>query len=542
MSNIPGISKSDWRKRLSGLSPRVARMAQEAAAAIDRRHLGDARRSLVAASVLAPGHPEILRLQGVLSHLEGRINDAVATLRDALAVAPDDTLILNNLGISLRESGDADRAIEMFERATLLDPDLAAAFFNLGKTLKSQARPEEALPHLQRALELSPTHVPARIVLGDSLKALGQIDDAAQAFRDALRLNPRNAQAWFSLANIKTIPLTLREANQLEQLLRERSLNDDDRVRMGFTLAKALEDNAQYEKSFAALSEANRCKRRHMPWDAARFSSEIRAILEACARPSVATAPSAQGGEVIFIVSLPRSGSTLTEQILAAHPEIEGASELPDLPDVINQESQRRGEEFAVWYGKATADDWERLGKEYLHRTRRWRENKPRFTDKGLANWQSVAAALAMLPAARIVVCRRDPLETCLACFVQLFARGQHFSYAIDDVVAYWQDFDQLCRHWLDIYPGQVRDMVYEELLEEPERVTRELLTFCGLSFEPACLRFHEASRSVRTASAAQVRQPLRRDTARADRYGSALDELRHALLSGPGSRSAPPL
>jgi tetratricopeptide (TPR) repeat protein len=530
MTNIPGISKSRWHKRLTGLSPRVARMAQEAAAAIDRRHLGDARRSLVAAAVLASGHPEILRLQGVLNHLDGRYADAVSSLRDALAVAPEDALILNNLGSSLRANGDADGAIEMFERATAVDPDLAAAWFNLGKTLKTQARPEKALPHLQRALELSPAHVPARIVLGDSLKALGRIDEAAKAFREALRLNPRNAQAWFSLANIKTVPLSPSEASQLEQLLRERTLNDDDRVRMGFTLAKALEDNGQYEKSFAALSEANRCKRRQMPWDAARFSAEIDAMLDACACPPAVTAPKTQGGEVIFIVSLPRSGSTLTEQILAAHPEIEGASELPDLPAVIKDESDRRGVEFPVWFNDATSEDWERLGKDYLARTQRWREQRPRFTDKGLANWQSVAAALAMLPAARIVVCRRDPLETCLACFVQLFARGQKFSYAIDDVVAYWRDFDRLCRHWVEIYPGQVHNMVYETLLDEPEATTRALLDFCGLPFDPACLRFHEIRRNVRTASAAQVLQPLRRDTARSDRYGSALDGFRKAL------------
>ncbi|MGB0133426.1 tetratricopeptide repeat-containing sulfotransferase family protein [Dokdonella sp.] len=530
MANIPGISKADWRKRLSGLSPPIVKMIEQAAAGIEQRRLEDVQRSLVAASVLAPSHPEVLRLQGVLKHLEGRYKEAVEILREALAESPDDVLIVNNLGSSLRAAGDVEGAIEMFDRATRLDPDLAAAWFNLGKTLKSQARPEMALPHLQRALELSPAHVPARIVLGDSLKALGQIDEAARAFRDALRLNPLNAQAWFSLANIKTVPLSLGEANQLERLLRERSLHDDDRVRMGFTLAKALEDNGQYEKSFAALSEANRCKRRQMPWDSAQFSMGIDAILEACAQPPVATAPKTQGSEVIFIVSLPRSGSTLTEQILAAHPEIEGASELPDLPAVINEESQRRGVEFSVWFNDATEEDWERLGKDYLARTQRWRANRPRFTDKGLANWQSVAAALAMLPAARIVVCRRDPLENCLACFIQLFARGQKFSYAIDDVVAYWRDFDRLCRHWVEIYPGQVHNMVYETLLDEPEATTRSLLEFCGLPFDSACLRFHEIKRNVRTASAAQVLQPLRRDTARSERYGSALDEFRRAL------------
>ncbi|HQV71815.1 MAG: sulfotransferase [Dokdonella sp.] len=530
MANVPGISKVEWRKRLADLSPRVVKMAEQASAGIEARRLDDARRSLVAACAIAPAHPEILRLQGVLKHLEENYAEAVEMFRQALAAAPEDVLILNNLGSSLRASGEVDAAIEMFRRATSLDPGLSAAWFNLGKTLKSRAQPEHALPALERALQLTPGHVPARIVLGDSLKALGRIDEAAQAFRHALKLNPRNAQAWFSLANLKTVPLTAAEAGQLGQLLGEKSLSDDDRIRMGFSRAKALEDNHRYAESFAALVEANRCKRRQKPWHAADFSAKVDAILAACARPAPATAPATQGAEVIFIVSLPRSGSTLTEQILAAHPDIEGASELPDLPAIINEESERRGVDFPAWFNQATADDWERLGKEYLQRTERWREEHPRFTDKGLANWQSVAAALAMLPAAKVVVCRRDPLETCFSCFIQLFARGQRFSYDIEDVVAYWRDFDRLCRHWTSIYPNQVRDMVYESLLAEPEASTRALLDFCGLSFDPACLRFHEVRRKVRTASAAQVLQPLRRDTARSERYGPALDAFRKAL------------
>ncbi|MEP6882943.1 MAG: tetratricopeptide repeat protein, partial [Dokdonella sp.] len=253
MANIPGISKTDWRKRLLGLSPRVAKMAEQASAAIEARRLDDACRNLVAASVLAPTHPEILRLQGVLKHLQERYAEAVEILKEALVGSPEDALILNNLGSSLRAIGDVEGAVEMFGRATTIDPKLAAAWFNLGKTLKSQARPENALPALEQALQLSPGHVPARIVLGDSLKALGRIDESATAFRTALKLNPRNAQAWFSLANLKTVPLTIAEANQLAQLLGEKSLNDDDRIRMGFSLAKGLEDNAQYQRSFAAL-------------------------------------------------------------------------------------------------------------------------------------------------------------------------------------------------------------------------------------------------------------------------------------------------
>ncbi|MEO8460859.1 MAG: sulfotransferase, partial [Dokdonella sp.] len=240
----------------------------------------------------------------------------------------------------------------------------------------------------------------------------------------------------------------------------------------------------------------------------------------------------AQGDEVIFIVSLPRSGSTLTEQILASHPEVEGGNELPDLQRILEAESRRRRKPFPVWVGEATPADWQRMGEEYLARTARWREKRPRFTDKLPRNWLQAGAALAMLPAARIVNSRRDALETCFACYRQLFAE-HGFCYDIEDMAAYWHDYDRVCRKWAADFPDRFRDQHYEALLADPEGNTRELLAFCGLEFDPACLRFYETEREVHTPSAAQVREPLRKDTARSDRYGARLDPLRAALAGG---------
>ena len=530
MADVSGISKAQWRQRLAGLAPRTLRMVEEVAAGIDRRQFADARRALVGALVLAPLHPEVLRLQGVLSHLDGRYTEAVTTLREALATKPDDALIMNNLGSALRASGDVDAAIQMFMQATSLAPTLTGAWFNLGKTLKSQARLAEARMALETALELSSAHVPARIVLGNTLLALGEIEASAQAFREALRHNPRAAQAWFSLANLKTIPITPEETTRLRQIHKDAALGEADRILIGFALAKALEDAGLYAESFAVLRDANQRKRRQQPWDAVGFSASIDLILDNCAHQLPTSADPAQGHEVIFIVSMPRSGSSLVEQILAAHADVEGASELDALPAVIEAESKRRGVALPLWFAQATVEDWSRLGREYLELTSRWRVDRPRFTDKGLSNWRLVAAALAMLPAARIVICRRDPLETCLSCFAQSFEHGQEFTYSINDLAAYWKDFDRLRRHWLELYPDRVYDMVYENLVADPHASIRDLLAFCDLPFDPACLRFHEVRRHVRTASAAQVLQPLKSNTARGDRYGSVLDELRRAL------------
>jgi hypothetical protein len=270
--------------------------------------------------------------------------------------------------------------------------------------------------------------------------------------------------------------------------------------------------------------------RRGIRWDAAAFSREVDELMRIF---SSDVAPSAApiGAEAIFVVGLPRSSTTLIEQILAAHPNVEGASELPDLPAVIGAESSRRGVPYTRWMREATPADWERLGREYLARTARWRAERPRFTDKLPNNWPLIGAARAMLPEAKFVACRRDPVETCWSCYKQLFAPGLvSYAYDLGELAAYWRDYDRLARFWVERYPSHVRSQSYEALLDEPEAEIRALLEFCGLAFDDACLRFHEARRGVRTVSSGQVRQPLRRDTARGPRYGELLAPLRDAL------------
>jgi hypothetical protein len=198
---------------------------------------------------------------------------------------------------------------------------------------------------------------------------------------------------------------------------------------------------------------------------------------------------------------------------------------------VISQESIRRGVPYTRWAEHATPADWERLGRDYLARTARWRAERPRFTDKLPNNWALIGAAHAMLPEAKFIACHRDPVETCWSCYKQLFAPGLvSYAYDLGELAAYWRDYDRLARFWVERYPSHVRAQSYEALLAEPESEIRALLDFCGLPFDERCLRFHEAKRSVRTLSSGQVRQPLRRNTARGPRYGELLAPLRDAL------------
>lgn len=355
--------------------------------------------------------------------------------------------------------------------------------------------------------------------------------EAVGAFREVLRRDRFNAEGWFGLSNLNTVTFDVSEAECLEHALARDGLPVRDRELLAFACAKALESLGEHVRAFDLFGMANASRRQRVAWDGAgerRRVAEIRQVFDGLEPPPLDIQ---RGGEVIFIVSIPRSGSTLVEQILASHSDVEGANEIKDLREVLDTETRRRDSAFPLWVPQATPADWQRMGAEYLERTARWRKSRPRFTDKSLVNWYSVGAALAMLPAARVVIVRRDPVETCLGCFRQCFSEASGFACDLDEMADYCADFLHLTRFWLAKYPDRVLDLEYETLVAEPEVAIRELLAFCDLPFDPACLAFHQTRRSVLSLpSAAQVRQPIRRDTARASRYGDRLDGLRQRL------------
>ncbi|WP_306673857.1 tetratricopeptide repeat-containing sulfotransferase family protein [Tahibacter caeni] len=481
-------------------------------------------------------HPEALRMLGIVLHKSGQYDDAVDAYRQALQSAPDDALLWNNLGSAQRARGDGEAAEDAFRRAVVLAPTLTAAWYNLGKMYKTQGRLELALPALERALQLDAGHVPARVTFGETLRSLGQVDAAVAAFEQAVRDEPTAGGAWYALADLKTYRFDAEQARRLQHLLGDATLTDEQRVFLGFAAAKALDDLGRYDEAYAALVRANRLKRAGFAgWDPDALARHYEQIGAAFAMPPPSTPLDPQlGAEAIFVVSLPRSGSTLTEQILAAHSQVDAAGEMPDLAQVIDAESARRGSLFPHWVADADAADWDRLGRDYLARAARWRGAAPRFTDKSLANWPLVGAIRRMLPAARIVNCRRDPVENCLSCFRQLFAQSHEYSYDLDDLARQWRSYDRLSRQWAEQFPEHFLDSRYEDLVREPERRIGELLAFCGLPFEAACREPHRVARSVRTASAAQVRQPIGAAHVRAARYPEAERRLRTALELPP--------
>ncbi|HEX5488140.1 MAG TPA: sulfotransferase [Rhodanobacteraceae bacterium] len=515
--------------RLGGLSPPAIQRVVLSAQALDRGQVDEAVRQLAPVLADHPSQPEVLRLHAGALSMRGRHQDAIEAMQRALAQRPDDALYYNTLGTILSAADYLDDAVAAMRHACELQPDLAMAWFNLGVMLTHCVRHEEAIDALQRAVRINPKHAEARALLSDMLRTQGRLAEASEQYRQILAERPAAGMAWWGLADIKTLRFDERDIERMRQALRTPGLGLDDLVPTGFALAKALDDHGRYAESLDVLAQSNALARQRQRWNASEFSAGVSAMLKAFSNP-VAPAPDpALGSEILFIISLPRSGSTLVEQILASHSRVEGAGELSDLPLTLTGESQRRKVPFPLWAGQASSADWQRLGRRYLDRTARWRAARPMSIDKLPSNWMYIGAIRSMLPGARIIACRRDPLETCFSCYRQFLA-GNDYARTFEDLAAFWHDFDRSVRFWRERAPGNLYEHSYERLVAEPEPAIRALLDFCRLPFEEACLNFHENRREVRSPSATQVRQPLRRDTAHTTRYGGLLDPLRKAL------------
>lgn len=515
--------------RLQGLDDATAQNVVAAANALAIGRVDQAAAQLHSAIDCHRDHPEVLRLHAGILSLRGDHANAVKAMQHALDLRPSDALYHNTLGTVLGASGDFDGAIRALLEACELRPDLAIAWYNLGIMLTRAVRYEDATEALKRAVELAPDNMDARAQLADMLGSQGRVEESTTQYRKVLSNRPTTGSAWWGLANLRVGALTPADIDRMRAALRNDATTDVDRVAIGFALAKALDETGSYTESLDALKQANVIARLRGRWNATKFSALINAISQAFTPPSASATDPHLGHEALFIVGMPRSGTTLVEQILASHSEVEGTGELHDLPQVLTEESRRRGEPFPHWVAAMRAGDWQRLGERYLERTASWRKKRPKFTDKLPDNWTSLGTIRAMLPGAHIVVCRRDPLETCFSCYRQHFL-GNEYSRTFEDLAAFWRNFNRTANHFAALHPAHVYQHDYEALIASPEQEIRNLLVACNLPFQEQCLRFYNTKRNVLSPSATQVRRPLQADTRRARLYGSLLNPLRLSL------------
>ena len=466
----------------------------------------------------APGYVEAhINLAATLQDL-GRLEEALETYRQAIALAPDNAGAYFNLGKVLRALGRRDEAVDAYERALGLRPDYAEAHLNLGNVLFELNRDEGAAAAYGQAARLRPADAGARLNLAEAQQALGQTADTLATVGEALALDPASARGWFILSNLKTFKAGDPDLARMEALLtsarRSGEPSQASSIDLEFALGKAWMDADDADRAFAHLAAGNRLKRNELVYDVRTDEAWLARIADA-ASPELFDRFAGAGEDSalpIFILGMPRSGTSLVEQILASHPLIHGAGELTDLEAVICGDA---GEEditraYPALLSQLSEPRLKALGRAYVDRVRPLAGGKPRLADKMPGNFAFTGLIALMLPNARIVHCRRDPLDTCLSCYSRKFTSGQAFSYDLRDLGRYYRAYDALMAHWRGLLSAdRFLEVSYEQVVGDLEGEARRLIAFCGLEWDDACLRFYETRRPVRTASVNQVRQPI---------------------------------
>lgn len=489
-----------------------------------------------------------------------RIPEAEHLLRAHLQAHPTDVAAIRMLAEVAARLGRLDDAETLLQRCLELAPGLQAARHNYAMVLHRANKPAQALAEIERLLADEPGNPGARnlkavvlcrvgdylpaielyegIVLeypdhgriwlsfGHALKTAGLRDRAIAAYRRSIALDSGFGEAWWSLANLKTFRFDADDIDAMAAQLQRNDLDPEQRAQFGFALAKAHEDAGRYAESFAHYREGNRIRRAALPYRPEDATARVRRSRELFTAEFLREREGSgcPAPDPIFIVGLPRSGSTLVEQILSSHPSVEGTMELPEVisltHDLRREAADVRGASYHDVLATLDAPRLRALGERYLERTRVQRKTgAPYFIDKMPNNFFHVGLIHLMLPNARIVDVRRHPMACCFSGFKQYFARGQNFSYGLADIGRYYLDYLSQMAHFDQVLPGRVHRVVYERLVDDTPAQVQALLDYCGLPFDPACLRFFENERPVRTASSEQVRQPI---------YREGLDQWRH--------------
>lgn len=552
-----------------------AAAAQDATSATVRNNLGVAYASAGRFAEAADAYREAVALEpdaasltnfGFVLNALGAFGEACDVLHRALAASPGSVAAVYSLGVAYAGQDRAAEALPHFERAAATMPHNDEIQCALAKAYLACGRPVDARMRFERALAIAPTSAPALCGLGEALGAtdrhqeaiacferatalapdfalafynkgtalafLGRLDDAANAFARAVELAPDNPSFRNAVIALGKTANDSPQLAALEALAASDRLSEAQRIELDFTLVKAYDDSAQFERAFACMTRGNAAKRRQIAYDVDRDIDTLTAMREVFTADFLA----ARGGtgdasdRPLFVVGMPRSGTTLVEQVIASHPHAFGAGELMLLPDLI-----AGGAAGADFPAHAETADWRALGEAYASKLTAYAPQARRITDKLPLNFALLGAIRLALPQARIVHVRRDPLDTCLSCFSILFEGHLDFTYDLTDLGRYYRAYEGVMAHWRAVLPADVlMEVQYETLVANFETEAKRLVAFCGLTWDEACLKFHETVRPVQTASTFQVRRPLYASSVgRAAHYAQWLEPLRRALDGG---------
>jgi tetratricopeptide (TPR) repeat protein len=461
-----------------------------------------------------PDNVDALRLLALLAMRVDRQDDAESLLQRAVEIAPDFLLALLDLGRLRKEQDRYEEALECFDRVIALEPSQPQAHFLRAATLARASFTRESIDAYRSCLAVRPGHVGALLGLGHVLKAMGDYDAAVASYLACMREAPDFGETYWSLANLKTYRFDDATVAEMETRAAASGANDQSVVNFHFALGKAYEDRGDYERAWDHYRRGNVSQRAQVKYDpvqTAVMNDRILGVFDAALVEKLRGAGDPDPSP-IFILGLPRSGSTLLEQILATHTDVEGTSELPYVGRLATSLNLNRPD--GVNYPEAMRElgpsNLSAMGRDYLARARMHRRSgASRFIDKMPNNFPNAGLIALVLPNAKIIDARRHPLDACLSNYRQLFAKGQNFTYDLTEIGEYYLEYQRMMDHWHDVLPDRVLTVQYEDVVADFEPQVRRLLAFCGLPWQDACLRFYESERPVRTPSAEQVRQPI---------------------------------
>jgi tetratricopeptide (TPR) repeat protein len=475
----------------------------------------DAESTLKSALKKNVNNVDAMHFLALIYHDENKkLNDAEALLRRATEIAPDFKQAIASLGRLLLDNGKWSDAIQAYEKLIEIEPTDDKAWAGLGRSLSLAGQVEKAVTAYEKSLALNSASPNVHMAYAHSLKTVGNQKEALVEYRESIKLRPELGESYWSMANLKVFQFEASEIEAMEFQIKSSELSDSARIHFLFSLGKAYEDKKDFNQAWNYYELGNNVQRGLLSYDPVANQMQLESIKKVFSHDFIDQYrhDGLSADDPIFIVGLPRSGSTLIEQILASHSLVEGTSELPNIGDIAIGTGRYRAD--GLTYPKTlrslTKRDLKAYGKEYLQQIDRHRTSRtPFFIDKMPNNFAHIGFIKLILPNAKIINTRRHPLDSCLGAYKQLFAKGQNFTYEKFELAQFYCDYIDVMDHWHKVFPGEILDIHYEETVTDLEKQTRKVLEFCGLNFEDQCLRYYETKRAVKTASSEQVRQPV---------------------------------
>lgn len=538
---------------------------------LEQGRLKEASNAFLKALKLLPDHPMLLNNVGNVLQLQGENEKALTLLNKAISKGPDNAHAYNNLGNALRALDRNEEAVAAYKRVVEINPGFATGYYNLGLILLELEELDDAVHCFNKALSINPADKKACLGLGNARSAQGNLDEAISAYqkaiaidplyenaykelgkafadhgeiemaltanRKALEINPEYAKAYLPLSKNKKFTEYDDDIRAMESLLSKKGISDEDSFNLAFALGKAYEDLGNFDKSMEYVVKATRLKRNSYDYSICESREEFDRTKEVFSRDFFANHHDSGDPDrtPIFILGMPRSGTSLVEQILASHPDVYGAGELKDLGKVLasvrSSEKEQQGAIIPDRLLELDARAYADLGKQYIARIRKYSASAKFITDKMPHNFLYIGFVRAILPNARIVHCTRDPMDNCLSIFKTRLNNGHGYADNMSELGQYYRMYLELMDYWRDTLPGFIYDQSYEDLVISQQEQVSKLLQHCGLDWDDACLDFHQTRRKVKTASNAQVRRPIYKDSVQLwKRYEKQLEPLRAAI------------